>query len=545
MDALKRVGSHWPLVAAMLLFWSTVAFLFNLCVDGNEGHFAYAVDDAYIHMAIAKNFALHGVWGITGHGFSSSTSSPLWTLAVSFFYYVFGVNELVPFWLALCSGSLLVLAAYIILSMHESNRVFVFSALFFVVYATPLPSLAFAGMEHPLHAAVALCFAYLSAGILSKESDGFRGRLAVLLLCPLLGLVRYEGLFLGLTVALFFAARRRFLYSTLVACSLSAPLTAYGLFSLAQGWFFLPNSIMLKANFPALSAEGLTAFAYRFAGNLLGNAHLLAAFAASVGLIAARIKYGGRIWTRTNIMLALSASAILLHALFADVGWFFRYEAYLVALSMVSIALALGEWRFWLKLRLSREFTPEDVSRVFAACLMAVMLLPFAGRAYDSLEKTPHATSNIYEQPYQVGLFLARFYGNQSVAVNDVGAVNYLADLWCTDLWGVGDMEVARLKVDGGYDTAGIRSIAEERGVEIAVVYSHWFDDYGGLPKEWTRVGGWRIRDVNNYVSTGGSTVSFYATSPVEADVLEGSLRAFSGELPEDVAESGLYMGQG
>jgi hypothetical protein len=29
----------------------------------SSGHFIYALDDTYINMAMAKNFALHGVWG--------------------------------------------------------------------------------------------------------------------------------------------------------------------------------------------------------------------------------------------------------------------------------------------------------------------------------------------------------------------------------------------------------------------------------------------------------------------------------------------------
>jgi hypothetical protein len=42
----------------------------------NGGSFTYALDDAYIHLAMAKNFPL-GVWGTTRYEFSSSSSSLL------------------------------------------------------------------------------------------------------------------------------------------------------------------------------------------------------------------------------------------------------------------------------------------------------------------------------------------------------------------------------------------------------------------------------------------------------------------------------------
>ena len=53
---------HWPLVLSLVVLWLTTVLLLVISLRLNNGHFAYGLDDAYIHMSIAENFALHGVW---------------------------------------------------------------------------------------------------------------------------------------------------------------------------------------------------------------------------------------------------------------------------------------------------------------------------------------------------------------------------------------------------------------------------------------------------------------------------------------------------
>jgi hypothetical protein len=42
-----------------------------------------------------------------------------------------------------------------------------------------------------------------------------------------------------------------------------------------------------------------------------------------------------------------------------------------------------------------------------------------------ALINTPKATTNIYEQQYQMGLFIKEFYENKSIVANDIGAINF------------------------------------------------------------------------------------------------------------------------
>ncbi len=68
---------RWPLVAAAILLGLVLLGSFltarrHLAGDG----FAYALDDAYIHLAMARTLVDRGILGVTPYEFSSSTSSP-------------------------------------------------------------------------------------------------------------------------------------------------------------------------------------------------------------------------------------------------------------------------------------------------------------------------------------------------------------------------------------------------------------------------------------------------------------------------------------
>jgi hypothetical protein len=115
------------------------------------------------------------------------------------------------------------------------------------------------------------------------------------------------------------------------------------------------------------------------------------------------------------------------------------------------------------------------------------------------------------------------------VAANDIGAINFLADIRNLDIYGLGSREVLAAKNEGHYNHAAISRLTADR--DIAIVYDEWL--IGGIPAEWTRVGQWTISD--NLVAA-YPTVSFYAIQPGEREGLARNLAAFSAALPGDVA---------
>ena len=80
-------------------------------------------------------------------------------------------------------------------------------------------------------------------------------------MCPLVTMVRFEGMFLIIIISVLFLLRKKILYSLIVLGLGFLPIVIFGLISTSQGWYFFPNSVILKGNEPNLtSIEGIIDF---------------------------------------------------------------------------------------------------------------------------------------------------------------------------------------------------------------------------------------------------------------------------------------------
>ena len=106
------------------------------------------------------------------------------------------------------------------------------------------------------------------------------------------------------------------------------------------------------------------------------------------------------------------------------------------------------------------------------------MAIPLGVLGFQALWKTPVASRNIWQQQYQMGLFLNEYYPQAAVAANDIGAIDYLADLHLVDLFGLASREVLQAKLGGEWqsDLAGaLDRLTSAEGARIAVLYDNWF----------------------------------------------------------------------
>ena len=532
----RSFRDFWPLALALLAFLLTAAAILHQASQLNPGMFVYALDDAYIHMAISKNLAEEGVHGVTRHGFSGSSSSPLWTFLLAGVFALFGVQELIPLILNLIFAALALIACHWILSRHLKNPWMVLAGLLALIYFSPLIPLIFMGMEHTLQILVSLPFAYLASRLIAEPTR--ENRLAVLALAPLVVSVRYEGLFIVAIAGLLLLLRRRLADAAAVGISSAVPLAAYGLYSIYHGWYAVPATLLLK-NKLSQDAGSLSSFATGFLRTVLDglkstleNPHVYAALLAALAVYLLSYKRRG-FWDWRQVLLAIFIVTCLLQMQLAGTPWFFRYEAYVIALAVMAVGLAAGP----LLSRFSgwRSSLADSKSWVALLLLAALVAAPLSRRAIGSIKDTPRAMANIHHQQYQVGRFLNRYYSGAKVALNDIGAANFLADIHCFDLIGLASLPVAQAEMDGVLDRSAIRRLTKAEGVEVAILYEHWFKRHGGLPSSWKPLGTWTIR---HNVVCGGDTVTFYALDPSRAEVLRGNLADFSEALPPGVTQT-------
>lgn len=462
----------------------------------------------------------------------------MWTFLIAVTYLLFGVSETSPFYLSLLCSALMLGVAYSVLRWYKLSPKFIFCALLILVFFTPLPTLICIGSEHPLHAALTILLTFLAARLLSEESPSTARRDLILLLAisPVLTAVRYEGMFLIFVIGMLFFLRGRWLTGVAVGVAGFSSVLLYGAIGLAKGWSWLPSSILLKGSFPrftdfSTAVDSVFGPAYT---NIKEGPHLVVLVAASLFLALYAADKRKALWDSRQVMTAIFVPITLAHIQFCMVALFFRHESYLVALGIVVIAAQLPEKLFGSPG--DRALVPKHVGGLLLA---AFLIYPCLVRAGAALVFLPQASKNIYEQQYQMALFIRRYYQGSTIALNDIGAVNFLADVHCLDLWGLGNYEVTQLMHRHEYHTRDILRLSREWGVKVALVYDSWYTPVGGLPRDWVWVGQWALPD---NVVAGGDTVSIYAVDESETTSLMQKLQDFSPLLPKEVKQSGRYL---
>ncbi len=460
----------------------------------------YIGDDVYISMAVAKNLALHGIWGVTSHEFCSACSSLIWSPLIALFYFVFGVNELTPFLLECIISLSLILVVASIFKRNDVPPVVSLVVLIFIIFAMPLPALVFTGLEHILHALLSVAFLYCSIRCLTKETAPKSGEISFLcLLAMLLTSSRYEGCALVFVISLLYFLKRRFVAGLLIGLAGLLPVTLFGIFSIYQGWHFLPDSILLKANIPqvetqtywseignavALTMSRSVQCPLLFALTFLSLATLIATLL--VKRYQQRNSSGGPESKLVNQTLGMNSVFIFItvaHCSFARMDY--RYLAYLILTGIVVTTISAANLA---QLNLFKKIQLINVRCVYLAFVLIALFLarPGFAQSREWLEKTPIAAQNIHEQQYQMALFTKKYYKGQTVALNDIGAVDYMTDIRLVDLAGLSTREVMDLKRSGRFNDREIYRICKDANVKIALLYKPWFPS---LPSEWVKVG--------------------------------------------------------
>lgn len=495
-------------------------------------------------MAIAKNFVLHGIWGVTKYEFSSSSSSILWTLSLSLIFYFFRPNTFAPLILNLFFASSLVFIIYKILLKEKLGGIQNLAILISIILLTPLVPLIFTGLEHVFHICISILFIYLIAEI--GTGNGRKWMKILSVICSImLPLLRYEGFVLVLVggVALFINKKPAIAIFNIVSPIL--PVTLFGIHSIEKGWSFFPNSMLLKGEIPDITGlNDIFSFTVTLSKILFSPVNLAVLVIVLLSIFFFAFYYrkknaGLSERTKKNLILFLLwAVNVCLFYIYSKSGWSYRYQSFLVSITLFISGIVLVPY---LKFNLFK--TMPALMKIGFVISVLIFISGCIFQTFVSLNihlQTPRATTNIYEQQYQMSAFLKRFYDNDRVALNDIGASNYFTDIVCTDLWGLSDLEISRLRRNHSISEIDIDRITRAKNVSIAIVYDSWFRDDNSsiIPVTWYKAGEWVIQD---NVIAGDSVISFYSVNPQKKNELIDNLRSFSGLLPPRVIQRGEY----
>jgi hypothetical protein len=523
-------GVSFYLAAVILLFGSW--HLLRAILAMTDGHLVYGLDDPYIHLSIARSLVEHGVYGVTPDAAGFASSSVLWPLLLAGVSAVTGGLLMLPliFNVLAAIGSLWIIEA---MGKREglsaSGR---FMLTFFFIIVTPVQPLIFMGMEHALHLSSVLVVLYAFLG-LKEGTARTRGQEWFLYISISASvLIRYETLFLAIALAALLAYRRQFRGTVLLLLSAVLPVVITGMIMIASGGYFLSNSLLVKG--PAMTADDvirLHNFLYYYLlwpDTQAVHWRLVSMSILAIGVLFVLPKEGrSRIFRQ--LLYALLA-AIAIHILVVRFDHFNRYTAYMVGSGMTVILLSfLSSLRQLGEKRATASLQWTTVPLILIAVITIVPLL-MAGMSLN--RNVPSLSRNIYEQQYQTGRFLSRYYTGETVAINDLGLVVYDGHIQPLDLAGLADRRIAIAKRNRVFNTDSIRLIAGERGTEIAILYRSWFHDDFALPKEWIPVEEWVLQD---NIICGSDTLNFYGVTPAAADTLRQRLQRFHPRLPKRV----------
>jgi len=489
----------------------------------------YPLDDAYIHLSLAKQVADTGDWGLSPGKFHSSSSSPLYIVLLAF-ARLFYEGDTISLIINAGGALLLILGIQIYLRGNSFSDIFICLFSISVIVLGPVHLLVLSGMEHVWQCLFSLSYVHFVWKYIESEraETTYNTRRILPYLClsaMLLTAFRYEGMFIILASGLIFLGNRQIKALLLSGFFASIPILLYGFFSLSKGGYFFPNSLLIKGHLPSSSLDQVIHWGYRMVESLYENPFILLSVIFLMGVLFIQKL---RPATRQCVIIILLSFG--LHILLAEVGGY-RYEAYLLLLSMMVVPIVLKESKAWDSLKV--WFSLKNPQLFWSWGLLAVCLFPFLVRSLFFTANYARSSKNIYQQQYQMARFLQTYYPTAPVAANDIGAITYFTDIQLLDLVGIGSQDILRLKREGTWDAEHIGALAKEAGIEIAICYDSWVGEV--LPVDWEKVGTWTISD--NFICA-DETVSFYAVKKSSRSSLLANLRSFEPELPSAVIKN-------
>lgn len=470
------------------LFFGICMIYIIMIISKTDFEFIYTIDDAYIHLAVAKNFALHKVWGMTQYAFSSSSSSPMFTFILSMLIFIFGNHALIPLIFNFTIAFFVIYFLNKYYSQYFSRNKSIVIAILFTLFFSVLHFQILLGMEHVLQIFLFVvniyCFQKWLASGLKKSQVAYWFYFTIVLL----GLVRFESMFYYASLAFVFACLKNFRNALLVLICGFVPIIIFGYFNYQQSGYFFPYSVVVKGASFDFSGDIVQQLKQVLFKNLIFN---ITFYKVSLFLLLIvgvflyrdyRSKISFQQLVLNNFLLIVFSLTLLLNAFFGDFRGLFRYEAYMyIAFAMIIIP-RLKEFF----LNPLSEFKKDKIIGILTLCNFFLAIYKCVFSHFILV----NGSRNIYEQQMQSAKFLKKYYNTSKVIANDIGAICYLSDIHLLDIAGLGSKEMISFNTNGKtFDQKFenfITSYTNENNYELAIVYEEWFGGY--IPKNWKKV---------------------------------------------------------
>ena len=158
----RKLTDLQVLVIAILSLLIPVAWIEYSVLHATHGVLAYPLDDTFIHMAVARNLAFEHYWGIAGHVFASTSSSPFYTVLLAGIFSIFGVHLILPLLINVLAGVAVLIVMHRWLKRQGLSTAAQLIILLLVNFLTPLPLLVISGMEQTFNYSLLFYLYFLS-----------------------------------------------------------------------------------------------------------------------------------------------------------------------------------------------------------------------------------------------------------------------------------------------------------------------------------------------------------------------------------------------
>lgn len=481
-------NKHYYIILNLLIF---IQLIFCIYITND---FVYAIDDPYIHLAVAKNLYFNGIWGAVWEHFSGTSSSILFTILNWFLYVLLpkSISEYFPLILNIIAANLLL--HFIILFGKEFNFSKYLRILYFLILIIYLPLLAnvMNGMEHLWH----ILFLGYYILYLIRILKGERLSLVLFYLTTfLMTSARYEGLFIVAAGFIILILNKEYKISLVHLLAALLPITIYGLYSLSQGGYFLPNTLLAKGKSLEFDLPSILILFKRFFSVIIEKKQII----PSIIIIVTSLYYFGKSKNRVSLYISIFTALVFFqHIVLADFGWFFRYEAYLIFMSGILLLFLLHDLE--IKKKLNK-----------AVIIITILVsLPLIFRFIVSIERTNLAGK--YHK--KVHIDYAKFVNNylnpyEMIMAGDIGTLCFYNENPILDVNGLATSEVTEAIRNGYQDSLFLDSLATAKHVDIAILYRSW--EGSMLSSKWRKIGYWYAY---NPTANENSYMGLYTSNP-------------------------------